>query len=117
MMKLRHEDREGYKARALESINVARMALGMYPIAELPKGEREQPCACPVSRALGEIHIGKFAVGLSRCETADKLGDAWDTSITRHRGRNTWTATVELPGVLKSFVKAFDEGDFPELEA
>jgi len=134
MMKMRETQREAYKARALEAINIARRALGKEPLEAIPLGQPQQSCGCPISRALGNAHVTQFAVVFDSneitAEQADALVRAWNTSPLIGRpwfrdvdlpgGLKTFVKArgcrrIELPGVLKTFVKAFDEGDFLEL--
>lgn len=86
------------KQEALAYVNRVRDEYHIgQPLDELPTGERSSGERCPVALAIGdpEIVVWSYATELG----AD-FGDA----------------RISHPDAVRSFIKAFDAGEFPELE-
>jgi hypothetical protein len=62
---------------------------------DIAKGEREQPCRCPIALALTRAHPGQWVLGE---HTADFYFDDAD-------------GTISLPNEARDFIKRFDNGD------
>lgn len=108
------EQQNGHDA-ALASVNQARVALRMEPLARMPKGLTCGCLSCPVACALGRdlnadysVAVGKGVVVFDDAAAADAVAEAW-TSTTR-RARQE----VSLPPALERFRHAFDQGWLPE---
>jgi len=80
----------------LNWVNGVRKALGKKPLLSLPKGTPLSPTRCPVGIALGADVGGADLVGI-------------------HRG-NIHLYIRGIPSTVLKFIKAFDEGKYPELE-
>lgn len=79
---------------ALRVVNAHRAVRGLYPIHEMPKGERRCGSRCVLAHALG----------------ADMV-EPWCTLVYTAGGRSH-----RLPPKLAQFARDFDRGYYPELE-
>jgi hypothetical protein len=115
--------------KVVEHVNKARAACDRAPVAELPQGERGNPCFCPLGRALRKDMGDSFflAVGTRHIRLASSDGDAHDIA---RRIRKAWGIndkkivvstgdqfiTVPIPSELTDFVVEFDSGKLPDFE-
>ncbi len=88
--------------RTLRACNTIRKKRGMEALTELPQGRPGKTGRCPVANAcrrtyLEHIRVTRQTVGISY---SDGSYLAWD-----------------LPKSAQEFIKRFDEGHYPELEA
>ncbi len=97
--------------RSLTAINRARVALGLFPVASLPAGQRAMIDACPMSQLLPGI-IGATGISFDNQEDALRVASAWGTTI--EIGAKGRMVTV-FPPILRLFVRDFDLGAFPSL--
>lgn len=67
------------------------------------RGERHNPCYCPVVVYLRRQRVGKFALAL--------VGRRLHVT-----GRDAWEEQLVLPAAVRDFAAAFDEGDHPALD-
>ncbi len=116
-------------AKVVERVNQARAVYARAPVAELPRGERSNPCFCPLGRALRKDMGDSFflAVGTRHIRLASADGDvnelarrirkAWGVSESKIlMPTNEQFLTVPLPSELTEFVVEFDAGKLPNFE-
>ena len=96
---------------SLTAINRARVALGLFPVSELPCGKQGAIDECPVSQLLPGI-IGANGVSFDQQEDALRVAAAWNTAV-EIGGRGRMIAT--FPRILSRFVEDFDLGAYPSL--
>jgi hypothetical protein len=102
--------RPGIK-QVLALVNPARRALGLGELRALPAGAPGKAASCPLSIALGGF-VGAGAICFEDGVRAGRVAHAWNQPVRQHRdGRYL----VDLPPVLRRFVKDFDLGAFPGL--
>ena len=109
-------------------VNAARAACSLAPVVELPKGERGNPCFCPLGRALRKDLDDSFflAVGTKQLRLAATDGRASDIA---QRIRESWGVKdsklgregeqfffIPLPSELTLFVMEFDAGKLSKFE-
>jgi hypothetical protein len=109
-------------------VNAARAACSLAPVAQLPQGERGNPCFCPLGRGFRKDLDDSFflAVGTKQLRLAYTDGSASDIA---HRIRKAWGVedsaiaregeqffTIPLPFELTLFVNEFDAGKLPQFE-
>ena len=100
--------------KVLAFVNKIRAAMMLPPLTKLPKGEPNQPHSCPIANALSGKNIDDVEVN--------------STHISAH---GHMPATTVIPGVTVSgdvdveldapehvsrFIRAFDDGEYPQLE-
>jgi hypothetical protein len=115
--------------KVIDQVNTARIACSVAPLAELPQGERGNPCFCPLGRALrkdmgnsfflavGTKHIRLASTNGDTNELARRIREAW--GITEKRivmPGNEVFLTVPLPSELTQFIMEFDAGKLPRFE-
>lgn len=83
----------------LNWVNTFRATLGLNPLPELPKGERQSAPSCPIARAVAD-------------------GLPYDVRKPVVHGGRLYLGAREapLPGHVKVWVREFDQGLFPEYE-
>jgi hypothetical protein len=97
-------------SEALQCVNAARAVLALPATTALPAGHRFAPRFNPIARSLeGRLILRGRAVQCDDDDLADRLAAAWGTKRDHDR-------TVELPTAILTFIHAFDDGMFPELE-
>jgi hypothetical protein len=109
-------------------VNAARAACSLAPVAELPKGERGNPCFCPLGRAFRKDLIDSFflAVGTkhirlattdgSASDIAQRIQKAWGVKESKLGREGEQFFTVPLPSELTQFVIDFDAGKLSKFE-
>jgi hypothetical protein len=109
-------------------VNAARAACSLAPVAELPKGERGNPCFCPLGRALrkdlsdsffvavGTKHIRLATIDESASDIAQRIQKAWGVEESKLRREGEQFFTVPLPSELTQFVIEFDAGKLSKFE-
>lgn len=95
---------------ALRLVNVAREAMGLDPLAEMPKGVREDNIDCPLAVALQAV-VQSYAVKMYDW-AAPRVAAAWGTPWVRVYEDVCY---VQLPPELAQFIEEFDSGGIPEL--
>lgn len=111
-----------------ERVNAARTACSLAPVAELPNGERRNPCFCPLGRALrkdmedsfflavGTKHIRIATSDGSASEIARRIQEAWGIGGSNLRRENEQFLTIPLPSELTQFVVSSMAGSCPSLK-
>ena len=115
--------------KIIERVNTARAACSRGPLAELPPGERGNPCFCPLGRALrkdmgdafflavGTRHIRLASAEGDASEIARRIQEAWGVNEKKIlMPGNDQFLTVPLPSELTQFVVEFDAGKLPKFE-
>jgi hypothetical protein len=109
-------------------VNTARAACSLAPVAELPKGERGNPCFCPLGRAfrkdlsdsfflaVGTKHIRLATSDGSASEIAQRIQKAWGVKESKPGLEGEQFFTVPLPSELTQFVIDFDAGKLSKFE-
>lgn len=100
--------------KVLDLVNSAREAIGMEPLAELPRGARGESRACPIARALGcepQVLYRTLRYDQEGYCAARAVAQAWGTELIERQDARF----VELPWELVEFVDRFDSGAFPDL--
>jgi hypothetical protein len=116
-------------AKVVERVNQARAVYAPAPVAELPRGERGNPCFCPLGRALrkdmgdsfflavGTRHIRLASTNGDANELARRIREAWRVSESKIlMPTNEQFLIVPLPSELTEFVVEFDAGKLPNFE-
>ena len=85
----------------LAAVNTIRELWGAPTIAEIPPGRRACPFNCPLASALSTDEYN--------CEVAQRL---YRCVPGTHRSVRIY----ERPVILRDFIAAFDQGEYPELE-
>lgn len=85
-------------ADVVAAVNRERAAMGRPPIARVLRGVQQDPACCPLARSMDV-----WSVGLSFYSPTEKDGETLNYRV--------------LPPVLARFVRAFDDGKYPELES
>jgi hypothetical protein len=111
-----------------DRINQARAACALGPIEGLPKGERGNPCFCPLGRALrkelgdsifvavGTRHLRVASTETNAEEVAERIRKAWGVSESRTMMGADQFKLVPLPAEMTQYVVEFDAGKLPEFE-
>lgn len=100
-------------------VNEARSVLGLSPLSHLPRGMKRDCLACPLARALRTPVDYDYAYFPQEDEDyANWVAETWGTGYLRHMKdpEGEPSIAVTLPDVLATFVWAFDDGKYPELE-
>jgi hypothetical protein len=109
-------------------VNAARAACSLAPVAELPKGERGNPCFCPLGRAfrkdlsdsfflaVGTKHIRLATTDGSASDIAKRIQEAWGVEESKLGREGEQFFTVPLPSELTQFVLEFDDGRLSKFE-
>jgi hypothetical protein len=115
--------------KVVKHVNKARAACDREPVAELPQGERGNPCFCPLGRALrrdmgdsfflavGTRHIRLASTDGNTHDIARRIREAWginENKIVMSTGDQF--VTVPIPSELTDFVIEFDAGKLPDFE-
>ncbi len=115
--------------KVIERVNMARAACARAPVAELPQGERRNPCFCPLGRALRKdmgdsfflavgtkhIRLGSTEGGVNKL--ARRIREAWGINENKVIVPGTEQfRVVPLPSELTQFVVEFDAGKLPAFE-
>ncbi len=100
----------------LKEVNAVRKILGAKPLSKMPKGKVGKSTKCPIHNALPAPckQVGtnlKFLHNLAGEEAANKLRERWACDNSYRFG----IYEVRMPPILRSFVFAFDSGDYPTL--
>jgi hypothetical protein len=99
----------------LAEINTGRAVFGLAPIKHIPIGERKDCATCPLAIALdGRVDVFILEVRLvgENKRFARDLAEAWGTWSPDRAAGLVW-----LPRILECFVRWFDNGNYPQLEA
>jgi hypothetical protein len=113
--------------KIIERVNTARAACSRAPMAELPQGERGNPCFCPLGRALRKDMGDSFflAVGTRHIRLASAEGDVGEIA---RRIQEAWGVNekkiltsgsdqfLTVPSEMTQFVLEFDAGKLPGFE-
>lgn len=96
-------------------VNQARKIMGRKPLDKMPKGHLE--CIggdCPIGIATGFAMLDETAYINYHMNTVkiNKLCAMWNISPMETLGRS-----IDLPPILRRFVKYFDNGEYPSLIA
>lgn len=115
--------------KVVERVNKARTACDRAPVAELPQGERRNPCFCPLGRALrkdmgdsfflavGTRHIRLASTDGNAKEIAQRIREAWGINENKIvMPTSDQFITVPIPSELTDFVVEFDAGKLPDFE-
>jgi hypothetical protein len=109
-------------------VNSARAACSLAPVVQLPKGERGNPCFCPLGRAfrkdlsdsfflaVGTKHIRLATTDGSGSEIAQRIREAWGVEESKLGREGAQFFTVPLPSELTQFVMEFDAGKLSKFE-
>jgi hypothetical protein len=109
-------------------VNAARAVCSLDPIKELPKGERGNPCFCPLGRAfrkdmgdsfflaVGTLHIRLALADGNGSEIAQRIREGWKISESKFVGEGGQFSIIPLPSELTQFVVEFDAGKLPKFE-
>jgi hypothetical protein len=97
----------------LSSINDARTVLSLPPLPTLPAGRMGSPRQCPLASCLDSM-VGVDGARFESKEVAERIGKVWNTPV---RQDSTGTYVVLLPSSLRRFVRDYDLGAYPRLEA
>jgi hypothetical protein len=109
-------------------VNAARAVCSLAPVVELPKGERRNPCFCPLGRALrkdlgdsffvavGTKHIRLATSDGSASDVAQRIQEAWGEKESKLGREGEQFFTVPLPSELTQFVMEFDAGKLSKFE-
>ena len=101
--------------KVIALINAGRKALNLRPLRNIPKGRRDNCISCPIHNAFwtkGQypgVRLVKI-VQIPKIQ-GKSLAKAWGQ---RTRGTGD-EVTVYLPKVLRTFIRRFDAGKYPEL--
>ncbi len=91
--------------RALPTSGAGELALWL--LLHDSRGDRSDPCGCPLARFLSR-YLGE-AVVVSVSQVSIK---AWRQGV----GPGRFRASVDTPAVVSQFVRGFDAGRWPELD-
>lgn len=80
----------------LAAVNRERVDMGRPEIERLRRGRRRDPCGCALARSLEVFSVGESFY----CIDSPTLNDG----------------LRPMPPVLRRFMRAFDDGNYPELE-
>ena len=109
-------------------VNAARAACSLAPVIELPKGERGNPCFCPLGRAfrkdlgdsfflaVGTKHIRLATTDGNASDIAQRIQKAWGVEQRKLGREGDQFFTVPLPSELTQFVMEFDAGKLSKFE-
>jgi hypothetical protein len=97
---------EEARAKALAYVNVARAALGMSALEQLPKGYVKNANECVLARALGACKVAG-GIAFAKREQEETVAAVWATGRGPHG--------VAVQQALQAFVSFFDSGLYPDL--
>jgi len=116
-MSITYRSGSNLKARALQMVNAVRVAAGLAPLNELRKGYRNQAHNCPIANSLSElgpgVKVGTYTIEGVPTDKVWRISGLMGKKIVEHNG----TAKLENPSEFAEFVRAFDNGSIPELDA
>ena len=99
------------KKRVLALINEGLKVLDKPQIKDLPKGARGAFGTSPLAKAFNSGYATVHVVAVP--DKGDELAKAWGTYVM---SRFPGSVEVQLPDDLTAFMRAFNEGEYPELE-
>ena len=100
----------------LERVNKLRIAIGMEPLEDLPKGVQHRTNSCPIARSLPKgWHVGTYQLmapiaGISEY-TAELVISNWgpvDESVTEDKD------FFKNPEIITQFINEFDQENWPQ---
>ena len=101
----------------LDTVNAGRVAWGLEPLSELPRGKKSSETHCPLARAFapvgvyGRVRVTNMAIrGVDRSR-APQLASAIGGTLASSNGE----ASITLPHTLSQFTIKFDRGHYPSL--
>ena len=92
----------------LDWVNKGRAVLGADPLDDMPKGIRMAVCDCPIARALNIDPNYRCTVGSTDVSFYDMKNE--------HSASGRYYHSVEMPGYVFEFRRAFDLGKYPEYD-
>jgi hypothetical protein len=109
-------------ATVLKQVNEAREAMGLDPIATLPRGVRLQHNRCPIANAIDNscrvstsmLFLYDQQIEGDVDKIAADIAMRWGTTCSSAGMLDGLHATVELPDALRTFVARFDSGKIPK---
>jgi hypothetical protein len=101
--------------QALLKVNEAREAYGLEALDRLPQGKRMNEEFCPIALALSEGD-GHVSAGISNATFDDRDYANAAASVWLASASARTSYTVPYPHEIRSFIRRFDIGDFPELD-
>lgn len=99
------------RADVLQLINEARRAEGLDDLEAIPTGVAGRPDECPLAKAVGGF-VGADGISFDEPVIAMSVASAWHTGVRQHANGNY---IVNLPNLLKRFVRDFDMGAYRNL--
>ena len=114
------------RAETLRLINKAIEALGWQTLDELPLGCMRSSTNCPIALAFSggvvqPVSVQSHAIYMADPGDIAKIAIAWETSQIQSKTAaaeifgDQMVYGAELPDVMITFIKLFDEGDLPAL--
>jgi len=109
-------------------VNAARAVCTVPPVMELPKGERGNPCFCPLGRAfrkgmsdtfflaVGTNHLRLGSADANVSDIARRIQKVWGMEESKVKREGKQFLVLPLPPELTQFVMQFDAGKLPEFE-
>jgi hypothetical protein len=109
------KEEQTIRSNALTLVNDARETEGREPLDALPAGRRGVPRSCPITLALHARSVEAASASFVNKERAEAAKDAWGAASGPFRTDHI-RYRVELPVGLSYFIRAFDDGAYPDLD-
>lgn len=100
---------------ALSWVNTTRIAFGLDTIGELEPGLRYDSMTCVLANSLRDViqEMEYTYAVVTKFGDAKLLAETWGTGVAKKDN----LYFVRTPDDIEDFLKRFDRGSFPELEA